>query len=184
MFRLVKTIDCFRMKEATMNKITLNYKLVNEDGIKSIEIPINEYFDLDEGEIPHINSVPEFMQPYDYVPNDVSEIIYLTINVEINGDTRQIKQSFWNNGKKFIIEVIQKGKINYKELIISITTDENKKLYEVIRFGFEKDFIVPILHTYFEENSAGEEETINVELEPFNTIIKEIIADKQKNGLW
>lgn len=143
-----------------MNKVTLEYWLLNDSEFKSLDIPVDEYFDpLDEGEELEIGSVPRFIQPYQYVPEDLAKIKFLKLEVAIEGKIIQFKQTFWNGGNDFLTERIDlesNDTINYKKLIITTKMPDKEDTYQIIRLLYGSENILPVYHGYITTRDGGD----------------------------
>lgn len=156
-----------------MNLITLTY--VGIDSMVSIkkDIPIAEYFDLDEGEALTIDSSPKFSNPYEYSGFEPKELLYLTLVLIIDNSRRTFKQTFWNNGENILTERIDEGKENYREIILSVKFKEQE--YETIRLVSFNGIFLPVYHGFFALDENGNEVEINKTERVFLDILKNSI---------
>jgi hypothetical protein len=142
-----------------MTKITIEYLLADETEFKTVEVPIEDYFDLDQGEKISIDSVPKFAQPYEYITSDTSKIMQLNLKVQIENDKIEFKQTFWNDGQNMLTERTDTGKNNYN--ILSLCINKEQRIDEVIRLVHCDNKIYPIHHSFISTDKNGvEEETI------------------------
>jgi len=121
------------------------------------EISFEEYFDLEENELVEINSIPKFSQPYQYLNIDLKELLLIIASIEVNNETRILKQTFWNNGNNILTERIDIGIENYKEMILSFKIDEKKNIYETLRLFLGDKFTVPTYHSLIHSDGNGED---------------------------
>jgi hypothetical protein len=131
-----------------MGIIKFEYLRINGKESVTFELSPEAYFDLDPGEDVEINSVPLYLQPFQYVDVDVSELVFVKLHIEIGSEKKIFNQTFWNQGKNFLTERIDFGKEPYRELILTVKIDEKTDTYEVLRLFFSKeDIIIPTYHS-------------------------------------
>lgn len=128
--------------------MSFEYLKINETERLSFELPAEIYFDVAPGEEIEINSVPQYLQPFQYVDVDVSDLVFVKLCIEIGSKKRIFNQKFWNKGENFLTEWIDIGKEPYRELILTVKIDNKTETYEVLRLFFSKeDIIVPTYHS-------------------------------------
>ncbi len=139
-----------------MDSITFTYLLADQEDYKTLKMTEEEYFDLEENEIPSVNSVPKYCQPYEYLPYDTSQIIFLHLIIAIEKEILEFRQTFWSNGQNFLTE--RAGTKTYRELIISSCLNTAERVDETIRIVFGEKNIYPILHSFIKTNADGTQE--------------------------
>lgn len=131
-----------------MDIIKFEYLKINEKESVRFELSPKTYFDLDPGEEVAIDSVPQYLQPFQYVDVDASELVFVKLHLEIGSEKKIFNQTFWNQGKNFLTERIDFGKESYRELILTVKIDEKTDTSEVLRLFFSKeDIIIPTYHS-------------------------------------
>lgn len=141
-----------------MNRIAFEYSKINEKERLTFELPVETYFDLDASEEIEINSVPHYLQPFQYIDCNISELVFVKLHLEIGSEKRIFNQTFWNKGENFLTERIDLGKEPYRELILTVKTDEKTATYEVLRLFFSKeDIIIPTYHALISSDGYGGE---------------------------
>jgi hypothetical protein len=159
------------IKLEKMNKIEFKYLTTDKKQFKHFELPIEEYFDLDENEVPKIDSIPKHSQPFQYLDVSLSKLIFIKLIIQIQDEKKVLNQTFWNNGENFMTERVDVGKNNYRELIISTKVNGKTQEYETIRLYFSSEFIFPIHHGIISMNENGEETERKFDLTPFIEMI-------------
>ncbi|AZZ95315.1 hypothetical protein EUZ85_02250 [Hahella sp. KA22] len=134
----------FSLEAAGVMVILLKYKLRSEDQWRSKRFSPYEYFDLEEGEVPEIDSVPDKMHAAEYLdlPGEEVEHTLLQLVDEDKSELLEVKETFWNAGENRIIEVLRKSgnDVLHNELIIQ-TIRSNLAMgeeIETVRFNREK----------------------------------------------
>lgn len=140
-----------------MRRINFEYLRIQAKETEKFELSVEEYFDLEPGEEVEIDSVPMYLQPYQYIDADISELVFVKLHIEIGSEKRIFNQTFWNKGENFLTELIDYGKEPYRELILSVKVDEEKAIYETLRLFFSKELIVPTYHSLISSDSRGGE---------------------------
>ncbi|MBU6951766.1 hypothetical protein [Hahella sp. HN01] len=124
--------------------ILLKYKLRSEDQWRSKRFSPYEYFDLEEGEAPEIDSVPHNMHAAEYLDFPGEEVEHTLLQLVDKDETEllEIKETFWNAGENRIIEVLRTSgnEVLHNELIIQTIKPNpaNGEDVETIRFNREK----------------------------------------------
>jgi len=140
-----------------MNRIAFEYSKINEKERLTFELPAETYFDLDAGEEIDINSVPHYLQPFQYIDCNISELVFVKLHLEIGSEKRIFNQTFWNKGENFLTERIDSGKEPYRELILSVKVNEKDATYETLRLFFSRELIVPTYHSLISSDDHGGE---------------------------
>ncbi|MFN3195239.1 MAG: hypothetical protein ACE364_04740 [Chlorobiota bacterium] len=157
-----------------MNKVKFEYLINNLTEFKTLHIDYNEYFDLDKDEEIDTDSVPKYLQPYEYLDIHLKEIVFLKVSFEINNNKRTIKQSFWNDGENIVTENIEKGDRNYHELIISVRLNESSEFFEVLKLNMDFEFIFPKYHGLFSYKNGKSEKEDKFDTDIFKEILDHI----------
>ncbi len=157
-----------------MNSIILTYVCKNSMVSIKKNIPINEYFDLDEVEALTIESSPKFSNPYEYSGFEPKELLYLTLVLIVGNNRRTFKQTFWNNGANILTERLDEGKENYREIILSLKFKGEE--YETIRLVCINGVFLPVYHGFFMLDENGNEIEINKTERLFLDILKNRIG--------
>lgn len=92
-----------------------------------------------------------------YLNIDLKELLLIIASIEVNNETRILKQTFWNNGNNILTERIDIGIENYKEMILSFKIDEKKNIYETLRLFLGDKFTVPTYHSLIHSDGNGED---------------------------
>ena len=161
-----------------MDQIEIDYLSIDEIKVKSKRLLQSEYFDLEINETASIDSVPKFIQPYEYVTKDPSNLVFLMISVKMGSESRQIKQTFWNEGQNILTERIDEGVENYREMILSTCKFDNNKnrVDEIIRVVFASNTMYPVYHSYISRDATGVEKESKVETSFFIKLFKKKIS--------
>lgn len=152
--------------------VIVEYLIKGQSKFVRKEISEEEYFDLEENEIPEINSIPKFSQPYLYINHNLKDILLVNLCIEINNEKRIFKQTIWNNGNNLLTERIDIGSENYKEIILSIKIDEKKHLFETIRLFVGDMYIVPTYHSLIHSGKNGEDVEKKIDTNIYIEMIK------------
>ena len=155
-----------------MKNINFKYMTAQSIEFQTLNISIEDYFELDKDEICEIDSVPRFLHFHDYIDIKIEDLLFIHVIIEIEDKKREFKQSFWNQGNNFIIERIDTGDIPYKEIIICSDIKEGES--EIIRFTFHDSQILPVYHGFISTNSDGTQSEIEMDLEIFINMYKKI----------
>lgn len=139
-----------------MTRITIEYLIKGQTDFVKRDIPVEEYFDLDEGEILEIDSCPDFSHPFMYTGIDLTELILVRLYVEVDSKKIIFNQTFWDNGDSHLterIDIDELGKETHRELILSVGIMKNGLSYEVLRLRplVNLNFIVPESHVLIGE---------------------------------
>jgi hypothetical protein len=139
-----------------MTRITIEYLIKGQTDFVKREIPVEEYFDLDEGEILEIDSCPNYLTLHEYTGVNLTELIFVYLCVEVDSKKIIIKQTYWDNGECDFserIDIDEFGKETYRELILSVGIRQNGLSYEVLRLSplVNLNFIVPNSHVLMGE---------------------------------
>jgi len=147
-------------------KITLEYRLLTNEAWKSITLSPDEYFDLDPGEQPNIDSVAKYNHGIDYLdvePQDM-RMTRITIKDDINKSAITICETFWNNGQNRVIERTDCGAREHWEMILKIRISEIPLTWEILRLGRRDGTFIPWYHGFIRRNSDGSETETKVDI--------------------
>ncbi|ABC33647.1 hypothetical protein HCH_07032 [Hahella chejuensis KCTC 2396] len=124
--------------------IQLQYKLRSEAQWHCKNLSVIEYFDLEEGEVPEVDSVPHNMHAEEYLDHSREEVEHTLLQVadETGSERLEVKETFWSAGENRIIEVLRTSgnDVLHNELIIQ-TIRSNPAMgeeIETVRFNREK----------------------------------------------
>lgn len=148
--------------------IEIQYLLKNSQELKSYQLNLYEYFDLEENEIIDINSCPKYnhgeeylKQNKDFVINDLLFTKILLTDLR-KKEHRQISERFWNEKQNKIIERIDldltKFQVIYNEIIIETLINVNPNKWEILRLERNNQIMQPIFHSFIEDNQGKENE--------------------------
>jgi hypothetical protein len=143
-----------------MENIIIKYKLNNEEKWRIIDIPPEEYFDLEEDEIVEVDCVPMYLDPIDYIDEN-PERITNTKAIIVDEDCGKkiiMTTTYWNNHKNSIAEVMKFDKATkekmdfdndcyYYELILDKQLQDDPLVYEIIRITKKGDSLIPVYHS-------------------------------------
>lgn len=155
-----------------MNKITLRYLLSGNSEFEIINLSLEDYFDKENEKEFSIESIPKYMQPYEYAPCDVTKLMQLNLKIEMGNDILEFSQVFWNHGQNIFTERIDKGKKNKREVILSSCIDNINRQDEILRLRFLNGNIYPIHHSFIKRSIEGVEEETEIDLSDFRAIYK------------
>lgn len=151
------------------NEITINlqYRLTDAEDWQTLQLTPEEYFDLEAGEKPALDSVPEHNHVADYL--DINPKTIRNTKVIVTDAAAQknymISETFWNSGQNRVIRRIDQDltsgiPIFDEEIIIASAVDleENCNPHsEVLRLCRREDFLFPTFHGFYAENPDGSE---------------------------
>ena len=129
--------------------IQLGYKLKIDDSWHEKNLSATEYFDLETGEKPALDSVPQYMHAAEYL-DDLPSDIEFTIVTIADGDTSdqfEIRETFWSDGRNRIIERTDRsgGKLIFSEVIVQV--EHANAEIESIKFERKDRFNKLIFHS-------------------------------------
>lgn len=145
--------------------IKIKYTLIGEEEWHTIDIPPQDYFDLDEGEVIEVDSIPMYNHAIDYIKKDSNKVINTTIIIEGEGNKEKIviNESFWNKQQNRIIEKTYHG-IDFREELVIVETKvkEEPVIYEITRAIRKDGILIPVYHGFITENDDGSQTEIKV----------------------
>jgi hypothetical protein len=150
-------------------EIILEYKLQTSEGWKSVRLSPDQYFDLEPGEQPKVDSVARYNHGIDYlnfVPQDI-RMTRLRIKDDMRQSTLTICETFWNNGQNRVIERRDHGAGEYWEMIVEIRISEVPTTWEILRLGRREGILIPWYHGRIRRNSDGSETETKVDIPRF-----------------
>ena len=124
-----------------------------------------DYFDLDGGEAPSWDCVPRHNHAIDYLEIErwMVRNTRVTIADENSKVTKQITETFWNEGKSRVVERTDTGpSVNYWELIVEILKTEMPPTWEILRFDRAEGVVGPNYHGFIVQNNDGSEKETKV----------------------
>lgn len=139
-----------------MNNIIFRYKKQNE-AWESLDIEIDEYFDLEPNEKVSTYSVTNYLLPEQYIDVPTSQIEYIQISINIGSNRSELKKTFWNKGINSITERLDSSPKERHLIILSTLIDKEKKVFETIRLDRINDFLFPEHHSLIQDNPDGTE---------------------------
>lgn len=146
--------------------ISILYKRQSSDVWYKKVIDAEDYFDIeyvDENEFLEIDTIPIFDKAIDYIceenKQDITNTKLTILNIDTN-ESRAINTSYWNNQNNIISERIDKNsedEVIFREVILTSLTSQNldEDIWEVIRFAYREDVLVPQFHSFITENKDG-----------------------------
>lgn len=146
--------------------VFIDYRLINEPEWHTLEIPPEDYFDLDPDEKIAWDCVAEYDKEIDYLITslDVNRKQVLNTRVRIIDDevnvTKVITTTFWNQGDNHIIERSIKGLELLKWLpdwlmITTTKVQDNPPVWEILRLQKENNVPVLEFHSFITDNEDG-----------------------------
>ena len=145
--------------------IKIKYALIGEEEWHTVDIFPQDYFDLDEGEVIEVDSIPMYNHAIDYIKKDSNKVINTIIIIEDKGNKEKmvINESFWNNQQNRIIEKIYFG-IDFREELVIVETKVKDKpiVYEITKAIRKDGILMPVYHGFITENDDGSQTEIKV----------------------
>lgn len=148
--------------------ITFRFKRINSKEWEILDLGLNDYLDVDEGEAFRINSVAKYLNLQDYLDSSLAELAFIEVVLVIGNDRRTIKQTFWNDGNSTSIELLDEGEKDYHLLIYSSRFSPKSEFSEVIRLVQKEARWVPTYHGRFHELEDGSQQEEKIDLKPLN----------------
>ncbi len=113
--------------------IMIRYKLFLSSDWSTLALEPVEYFDLDPGEEPDLDSVPRLDRALAYLGLERSTVQFTVISLEKRrtGQTKVISESFWNGGRNSLAEVSESGLST--QLILENFLTEQPATWEILR---------------------------------------------------
>jgi hypothetical protein len=142
--------------------IRIDYRLNGSAELLRKRFSPEAYFDLDPGETPEVDSVPQRNNAIEYLEGisrrDV-EFTRLQIHDNVAGKTRVVTTTYWNDGENGIAEVSESsgGVQDYWELILDSLVSSSPRVNEILRVGREAGIIKIYMHDFIETRADGTE---------------------------
>jgi hypothetical protein len=139
---------------------------------QSLDITLDQYFELDKGEKITLNSSVRYCHLHEYLEHSLEELLFIHVVVEIGLNKREFKQTFWNEGNNFSIERVDSGEKEYQEIIISSLVNKEQREFEVIRLVSANSRLYPSYHGFIKENQDGSESEKKLDLKFYKDLYK------------
>jgi hypothetical protein len=145
------------MSGASHIDITIDFKRTNSTDWESVRLTPEEFFELEPGETPGLDSVPAHDHAVQYLQFDPRRVrtTRLSIRDPARNDERRIIETFWNDGQNRVIERIDTGAAPHWEMILEMHVGEGPTVWEIVRLGREGDVLVPLHHGHITDNQDG-----------------------------
>lgn len=113
--------------------ITIRYKLLHSTEWNTLALEPEDYFDVEPGEEPDVDSVPRWDQAIAYLDLEPSAVQFTVIVLErpSTGQTKVISESLWNRGRNSLAEVSECGQPT--QLILENFLTEQPPTWEILR---------------------------------------------------
>jgi hypothetical protein len=146
-----------------MKEISFKYMTKQKLAWQPLELTPEEYFELDAGEVYDIYCSSRYTHLHQYLDISLDQLLFIHLLVNIQKERKEFKQTFWNDGKNFVIEV--KDKFS-KELIINSLINKSKDEEEIIRITYGRNQLYPVYHGFIKDgpNQTAVEKAIDVRL--------------------
>lgn len=142
--------------------ITIRYKLVDRTEWNILELKPSEYFDLDPGEEPDLDSVPLLDRAVTYLGLEPATVQFTIISLEkrSTGQSKLISESFWNNGRNSLAEVGECGQST--QLILENFLTEEPPTWEILRTERNNELWQVTYHGVICQNPDGSQSETKV----------------------
>lgn len=137
--------------------VKIYYMLKDTNTFIPLQIPPEQYFDLEEGEEIEVDCIPLYNDILEYIPDEIRrkdvQFVRTEIVDDVNNKKRIFLDTYWNNQSSFLIERIDisNGK-EEREIIIETTIGNNPRKVEIIRLTRKNGFLFPVLNTIVTDN--------------------------------
>lgn len=155
--------------------INLHYRLTDAEDWQTFQLTPEEYFDLEAGEKPALDSVPEHNHVADYLDINLKTIRNTKVVVADAAAQKSymICETSWNSGQNRVIRRVDQDltsgtPILDEEIIVASAVDleEDRNPHsEVLRLHRHGDFLFPTFHGFYAENPDGSETETKVSTE-------------------
>jgi hypothetical protein len=149
---------------ATDTKVTIEFKLQGSEEWLSIPLSTDQYFDLEPGERPSMNSVPDYVHAVQYlkVPRESVHMTRLTLEDSSDQARRFITETFWNQGENRVIERLDTGTKPFWEMIVEVKVIESPPTWEILRLRRQDGIPLPSYHGFITNNEDGSQTEVKV----------------------
>lgn len=121
-------------------EISISYWFQGEDVEHCLQLSPPEYFDLDDRELPDIESVPIYDHAIEYVSECDRPVgaTLLTISDSNTGRKLMIQEGFWCNGENCIIrrQDFENCQLTYEETIQDLLVEKEPECRRITRVGW------------------------------------------------
>ncbi len=146
-------------------RVSIEYMKVSETKWTAVVLDANEYFESVEDEsLMDLDCVPRHNHAVDYLDIEPREVraTRLTISSPLDGSSRIVNETSWNEGKCRVIERTDSGARPYWELIVESRIEDQPPLWDILRLVRRDALLVPIYHAVIRENADGSEEEVPI----------------------
>lgn len=139
--------------------VTLRYRLRDEDSWHSREVDLEDFFGgrsrQPEDMFHDVDWVPQHAAVNLLADVEMADLAVTEVTFEEpadeggSGARLTVKETFWNQGRSRIIEVMQQLEPDaepYWEVIVDLRRESGAETYELLRLGRENGAVVPIHH--------------------------------------
>ncbi|PSK93108.1 hypothetical protein [Taibaiella chishuiensis] len=149
-------------------KLTFKYKTRASTKWEYQNLALDDFFDLEDGAAAHINSIQKNWHLDEYISLDKKELMFVYVKLEDGTETREYKQTYWNEGKNIAIERTDEGNEYYRELIVSVLNSrEEEAASQTLRLVLNRENIVPVYHGFFTDEADGIQTESRINLDAF-----------------
>lgn len=164
-------------------EIYIDYLLNKSDKWERVYFSPEDFFDLDEGEIPevsnemHLGSVPKYDEAFEYLNFESCENMRISITKTSDAcNSKTINEVYYNNGNNSIVEVVVSGKNPYREIIIKSQLDDKKLEITRIVGGNKNDEAENVLMPTY-HGILTDEERNEIDVSEFVNLFKRVLPD-------
>lgn len=142
-----------RPDQLDVNKVTLRYRLRDDDEWRTRELGLDEFFgggaERPEQLFHDVDWVPQHAAVNLLADIEATDVAVTELTLDgRSGERLTIKETFWNHGRSRIIEIMQQLDDQtepYWEVIVDLRREAGET-YELIRLGREHGAVVPLHH--------------------------------------
>jgi hypothetical protein len=143
-----------------MITIKIHYKMAQSQLWSEMDVSPTDFFDLDPGECPSVDSIPKKNHAAEYldVSTEFLEATVLRVASDEKNVSLTVSEFYWNQGRNRLIERVDGGtNTEYREMIlISHLQDEPEKM-EIVRIGDTGGRLRLWSHVILTKNNDGSE---------------------------
>ena len=146
--------------------VHIDYWLEGEGSPCGLDVAPTDFFDLDEGEIPGLGSVPKHDHAFAYITEEPSRVVSTVLQIRDSGAGNRItiRETYWNQRRNCIIERKdeQQGATTYVETIHDIVVSEYPECRRITRIGWhgEKPIVYSDARLVKKQDGTEEEEIL------------------------